>query len=102
MPVDWSSSLQTRAAQLGRSTGSVREPRYHPQAPRLRSPDAQLGAESPSRIAPSARDPGRSRPEAPGSRLTSRGCRHGRPPAPPRRSMGPRRRGEDHCLGQWS
>ncbi|KAJ1179714.1 hypothetical protein NDU88_004948 [Pleurodeles waltl] len=44
MPVDWSSLSQTRAAQPGRSTSSVREPRYHPQLLRQRSPDAQLSA----------------------------------------------------------
>ncbi|KAJ1186942.1 hypothetical protein NDU88_003722 [Pleurodeles waltl] len=47
---------------------------------------------------------GRSRPEAPGNRLTSRGrwCCHRGPPAPPRRSMGRRPREDDHRLGLWS
>ncbi|KAJ1107542.1 hypothetical protein NDU88_004932 [Pleurodeles waltl] len=42
MPVDWSSSSQPHAAQPGRSTSPVREPQYHPQLPRQRSPSAQF------------------------------------------------------------
>ncbi|KAJ1101194.1 hypothetical protein NDU88_006266 [Pleurodeles waltl] len=42
MPVDWSSLSQSRAAPPGRSTSSVREPHYHPQPPRQRSPGVQF------------------------------------------------------------
>ncbi|KAJ1180950.1 hypothetical protein NDU88_006161 [Pleurodeles waltl] len=65
-------------------------PQWHvPQGgdhPVLRLPRTPEG---PSRKALKAQ--GRSRPEAPRSRLTSRGrwLRQCRPPAPPRRSMGP-------------
>ncbi|KAJ1215289.1 hypothetical protein NDU88_002898 [Pleurodeles waltl] len=180
MPEVWSSSLQTRGTQHGRSTGSVREPRFHFQPPcqPSRMPNPALGrrcdrdvrsslcgwegsaagrgvlmlprsaepcragrterssaaATGPTQVAgrvhshrsgaipgmgislisgttrppaglfraaPSARGPGEEPPEAPGSRLTSRGrrCWHGRPPAPPRGPRRPRCHGEDHCLG---
>ncbi|KAJ1089561.1 hypothetical protein NDU88_002712 [Pleurodeles waltl] len=48
MPEVWSSSPQTRATQHGRSTGSVREPRFHfsPCASGARMPNPALGRRS--------------------------------------------------------
>ncbi|KAJ1201579.1 hypothetical protein NDU88_005387 [Pleurodeles waltl] len=81
MPVDWS-----RTPQPGRSTNSVREPQYHPQLPRQRSPGAQFrsrgtGATAVRRAAP------RRAPQQARLRWNSSGPDDGPHPLPPPRRV---------------